>query len=211
MKKHKTSNAIKKSKGPSKPRINVRRNQLFSAVEADQVPPCLNNINLTATAERAGLSRQTAYRYFESKETFVETFSAWLHQRLSDLEELPELSSFKKMDSAGPLPTFYTEKVQSHLSSESFVRLFFCSLMEGNALDSPYVKRQITYFRKGIEEGVLAEELDEEAMAIFTIVALWLAPYLLKRSKKSEKKQEEMVETFFKTYRHILHHGMFKK
>lgn len=185
------------------------RDKILNAATQEDVPPCLSAINMKAIAERAGVSRQTAYRHFQDRGSFVEQMTEWLSDRFGEFKTGPSLESFRGAEPDDSLPPYYTEKIERNLFSENFFRLFFCSLMDANILENPYVKGQSELYAEGKREGTLSPDIDEDVTAVMITLTMWLGPYLFARSQDSEEGQKKALERYFKTYRQIIHSGIY--
>jgi AcrR family transcriptional regulator len=188
---------------PGTERANGRitREQLLAAAVELMAEGGEAAVNLTATAQRAGVTRGTACYHFKSRAALIEQMHASLEQQL-----------LKLTDSSRPFSNPYSLVSRLAAEDESIIRSRVYRILEQGPLADPATIAYLTRFRSSasiqrMRQPVNGNPIDPDAVA-FIAAALYFAGFLAFSQGMTFKQRKALADRFGEAVYQLFYHGV---
>ncbi|MVV48851.1 TetR/AcrR family transcriptional regulator [Pseudomonas sp. PB120] len=179
----------------------ITREQLITAAVELMAEGGEAAVNLKATAQRAGVTRGTAYYHFKSRAALIEQMHANLEQQL-----------LKLTDASRPFSNPYSLVSRLAAEDESIIRSRVYRILEQGPLADPTTMAYLRRFRSAaskqrMRQPAKGDPIDPDALA-FIASALDFAGLMAISQGKTVKQRKELADRFGEAVYQLFCHGV---
>lgn len=169
-------------------------------------------VSVAATAERAGVTRRTAYAHFGDRAGLVDALHGLLIDRL--LENLPKVETEGDVNQIQQAfigegnEGAFNRHEELMLGNERLMIALLTRFLTHGVKDNDYYRSVIQQMDVLKESGLVNVSVDSETIATFLIASSWAAQAMTVSSEPDPKKHRAALDKYLGGYRRLLREGL---